>query len=293
MSLPVTALPAGAYAEVIGDPIGHSKSPVIHGYWLLSLGLAADYRRAHVKADALPAYFAERRNDPAWRGCNVTVPHKSAVLPLIDRMEPIAARLGAVNTGFRAPDGALVGTNTDAAGFLEPLRPLLARSHLFRMARLIGTGGAAAAIAHALADEGFAVVVIGRDEGKAQALADALPGEHYAAPLADFAVPTDFAFDDRAGCLDLVVNATTLGMSGQPPLQLDLSHVPPGSIIYDIVYAPLETPLLARARVAGLRTIDGLHMLVGQAALAFERFFGQPPPRDRLHDAELRTRLVA
>ncbi len=106
-----------------------------------------------------------------------------------------------------------------------------------------------------------------------------------------FCDATDFAFDDRAGCLDLVVNATSLGMVGQPPLGFDLSHAPPGSIVYDIVTAPIETPLLAAARAAGLQTVDGLEMLIGQAAVAFRLFFGAEPPRGR--DAELRALLTA
>ena len=279
------------FAEVIGDPIAHSKSPIIHRFWLERLGLAGEYRRCAVSPDALADHLVQRRAEPGWRGCNVTVPNKQAILPLLDHVDPAAARIGAVNTVVRAADGALKGYNTDGIGFLEPLRPVLARTHLFRMARLIGTGGAALGIADALARENITVVVIGRDSDKARAIADSLPGEHHAAALSMLATPTDFAFDDRVGLLDLVINATTLGMIGQPPLLIDWSHVPPGSIVYDIVYAPLETPLLAEARARGLPTIDGLHMLIGQAAAAFRLFFGVDAPR--AHDAELRALLTA
>jgi shikimate dehydrogenase len=280
------------YAEVIGDPIAQSKSPAIHRFWLEALGLPGDYRHAHVKAEDLAAYLDARRIDPDWRGCNVTMPHKQAVIPLLDRLDPSAERIGAVNTIVREPDGTLTGHNTDAAGFLEPLRPFLGRQHLFRMARVLGTGGAARAIVSALAGEGFVLVLAGRDTAKAGALLTELTeGEHHVAPLDHFATPTDFAFDDRAGCLDLIVNATSLGMAGQPPLAFDLSHAPPGSIVYDIVTAPLDTPFLQQARAAGLRTVDGLEMLVGQAAVAFRLFFGAEPPRGR--DAELRTILTA
>ena len=280
------------YAEVIGDPIAQSKSPVIHGFWLEALGLSGEYRRAHVTADGLSAYLTERRADPDWRGCNVTMPHKQAVIPLIDRLDRSAQRIGAVNTIVREEDGSLIGHNTDAAGFLEPLRPFLHQQHLFRMARIFGTGGAARAIVSALANEGFTLVLAGRDTAKAEALlAELAPGEHHVAPLDHFANATDFAFDDRAGCLDLIVNATSLGMTGQPPLAFDVSHAPPGSIVYDIVTAPPETPFLEAARVAGLCTIDGLEMLVGQAAAAFKLFFGAEPPRD--HDGELRAVLTA
>lgn len=282
-----------AYAEVIGDPIAQSKSPAIHGHWLANAGIDADYRAAHVRGDDLAAYITARRADPAWRGCNVTMPHKQAVMPLLDRIEPVAARIGAVNTVLPV-NGELVGTNTDAAGFLEPLRGELATSHYFRMARVIGTGGAARAVIAALADAGLVLVVAGRDTGKALALLDELApgGEHHVAPLDHFAAPTDFAFDDRAGCLDLVVNATSLGMVGQPPLAFDFSHVPPGSICYDIVTAPLATPFLTEAAARGFRTIDGLAMLIGQAAAAFERFFGAAPPREA-GDADLRRKLGA
>ncbi len=280
------------YAEVIGDPIAQSKSPIIHGFWLEKLGIEADYRACHVTPEALPDYLAARRKDPLWRGCNVTMPHKQAIMPLIDRIDPPAGEIGAVNTVLNGSDGGLSGTNTDASGFLEPLKRDLAQTHYFRMARIIGTGGAARAIITALANEGFTLVVAGRDPGKARALLDELApkGEHHAAPLAHFAEATDFAFDDREGCLDLIVNATSLGMAGQPPLPFDWSHAPPRAIAYDIVTYPLDTPLLQAARAAGHRTIDGLAMLIGQAAVAFEKFFGAPPPRQ--HDDELRKRLT-
>lgn len=280
------------YAEVIGDPIVQSKSPAIHGFWLGELGIDADYRAAHVTGQGLAAYLAERRTDPNWRGCNVTMPHKQAVMPLLDTIDPLAARVGAVNTIVRGEDGRLAGHNTDVPGFLEPLEPLLAQSHLFRMARVIGTGGAARAIIAGLAGHNFVLVLAGRDPGKARALLDELDptGEHHAIDLAHFARATDFAFDDRAGCCDLVVNASLLGMTGQPPLTFDWTHAPPGSVAYDIVTSPLDTPFLKAARAAGLRTIDGLSMLIGQADYAFAHFFGQRPPR--AHDAELRRRIT-
>ena len=279
------------YAEVIGDPIAQSKSPAIHNHWLRKAGIDAEYRACHVRAEGLADYLAERRSDPDWRGCNVTMPHKQAVIPLLDRLDPLAAKIGAVNT-IVPEDGVLVGYNTDAGGFLEPLRSLLDRQHLFRMARVLGTGGAARAIVAALATENVVIVLAGRDSGKARALLDELDpsGEHHAVDLTHFVEPTDFAFDDREGCFDLVVNASPLGMTGQPPLALDLSHIPPGSIVYDIVTDPLDTPLLEAARSAGFRTVDGLSMLIGQAAAAFERFFGVAPPREP-GDAALRAQL--
>ena len=291
MTTPSPPSASRPYAEVIGDPIAQSKSPAIHDFWLEELGIEADYRRCHVAAAGLGDYLASRRSDPLWRGCNVTMPHKQAVMPLLDRIDPLAARVGAVNT-IVPEDGGLAGYNTDVPGFLEPLQPLLAETHLFRMARVIGTGGAARAIVAGLAGHGFVIVLAGRDPAKARALLDELDpeGEHHAVDLSHFADPTDFAFDDREGCADLVVNASLLGMAGQPALRFDWSHAPPGSVAYDIVTAPLDTPFLKGARAAGFAAIDGLTMLIGQADHAFARFFGQHPPRAR--DAELRSRIM-
>ena len=280
------------YAEVIGDPIAQSKSPVIHKFWLKQLGIAADYRACQVTTAGLADYFAARRRDPEWRGCNVTMPHKQAVMPLLDGLDPLAARVGAVNTVVPGVDRLLQGFNTDVPGFLEPLQTLLAAPHLVRMARIFGAGGAARAIVAALADHGFTLVLAARDPAKARELLDELAphGEHHSPPLDHFAQSTDFSFDDRTQLFDLVVNASPLGMTGSPPLLLDLSHIPPGSVVYDIVTNPHETPLLQAAGAAGFATIDGLAMLIGQAAAAFELFFGEPAPRD--HDADLRALLT-
>lgn len=282
----------GRFAEVIGDPIAQSRSPEIHNFWLAKLGIAGEYRACRVGSDGLDEYLASRRHVDRWLGCNVTMPHKQEVVPLLDALDPGAAKLGAVNTVVREADGTLCGYNTDVAGFLEPISQMLAREHLFRMARVIGTGGAARAITYALAKEGFTLVVAGRSAEKARALLDELVrgGEHHAIELEHFAQPTDFAFDDRSGCLDLVVNASPLGMKGFPPLPFDWSHAPPGSIAYDIVTSPVDTNFLAGARRAGHEAIDGLAMLVGQAAIAFEKFFGITPPREQ--DPELREILL-
>jgi shikimate dehydrogenase len=282
------------YAEVIGDPIAHSKSPLIHGFWIEKLGIEANYERCHVPPDALDDHLAQRRLDQDWRGCNVTIPHKQAVMAMLDRIDPHAEAIGAVNTIVRTWDGGLTGYNSDGGGFMEPLRPLLAHSHLLRMARIIGSGGAARAITHALADDGFTIAIIARDQNKALDILreiDAQASESMTASIESWAEPTAFEWDDRSGVVDLVVNTTSLGMHGQAPLVIDFSHVPPGALVYDIVYSPLETPLLAEARARGLKTFDGLEMLVGQAAVAFERFFGRPAPRE--HDAELRALLTS
>lgn len=280
------------YAEVIGDPISQSKSPKIHGFWLEQLGLKANYGSQRVTTNTLDKYISERREDPLWRGCNVTMPLKQAIMPLIDAIEPHAKAIGAINTVFRGEGERLVGTNTDTVGFLEPLRSVLSQEHLFRMARIIGNGGAARAIVSALSECNFTFVVAARDETRARAMLDELVphGEHYTAPLDHFAEPTDFDFDDREGCLDLVVNASPLGMQGQSELVFDWSHAPPGSIAYDIVTDPVETHFLKGASLAGLSTIGGLSMLIGQAAAAFEKLFGEAPHRS--FDAQLLEELA-
>ncbi|WP_019515335.1 shikimate dehydrogenase family protein [Sphingomonas sp. Mn802worker] len=265
------------YAEVIGDPIAHSKSPLIHRFWLGQLGIDADYRATRVAAGELAAYFADRAADPDWRGCNVTVPHKVATLDHVPDPGDVRGSIGAANTVFRTLDG-LAATNTDAAGFLSPIADLdLAGKPVV----VVGAGGAARAILFALSKVGVGpVTLLNRTPLKGAALLSTFGLKGQALPLTARLPPAA-----------LLVNASTLGMTGQPPLELDLLSLPADAIVYDIVYAPIETELLTRAHERGLDTIDGLDMLIGQAALAFELLFGQPAPRD--HDEELRERLLA
>lgn len=265
------------YAEVIGDPIAHSKSPLIHNFWLGKLGIDADYRARRVATDGLGRYFTEKREDPHWCGCNITIPHKIAALEHVSDPGGIKDSIGAINTVARGPDGILFGTNTDAAGFLGPILdvPLEAAPVI-----LVGSGGAANAILFALAQVGAGpITMLARNALKAAGLLARFGLKGEVKPL-DAALPP----------ATLLINASPLGMKGQPMLQLDLSPLPTDSIVYDIVYAPLETPLLRAARARGLETVDGLEMLVGQAALAFELFFDVPPPEG--HDEELRAMLV-
>ncbi|WP_414901071.1 shikimate dehydrogenase [Sphingomonas flavalba] len=277
------------YAEVIGDPIAQSKSPLIHNFWLNRLGIAADYRRQLVAPEGLAAYIASRRADPAWRGCNVTMPHKTAVIPLIDDLDPLAAAIGAVNIVVPR-DGRLFGCNSDVPGFLEPLESRIAAPARAAKPRIlvIGTGGAARAVVHALWDAGFAITLVGRTADRATALAAEVAGAD-ATTIATAALSDGDVLADES--IAAVVNATSLGMTGQPPLPLSLDRLGPDAVVYDIVYSPLETPLLAAARRRGLRIIDGLEMLVGQAAMGFRLFYGQPPPR--ADDAALRALLLA
>ena len=266
------------YAEVIGDPIAHSKSPLIHNFWLQSLEIEAEYRKTHVKPDGLAAYFLERRADPDWLGCNVTIPHKIAVMDYTDDPGGVRERIGAMNTIACETGGPLVGTNTDAGGFLQPL---LRDKWKGQSAVLVGAGGAVRAILFALASLGVQeITVMARDPAKGQALLDRGGIKGWVIGM-DSPVPP----------ADLLVNGSPLGMVGQPPLDLDLAPLPDSATVYDIVYAPLETDLLKAARARGLKTLDGLEMLIGQAALAFDIFFDAQAPRER--DEELRALLLA
>jgi shikimate dehydrogenase len=266
------------YAEVIGDPIAQAKSPAIHGFWLQKAGLDGDYGARLVRVADLAGYVAERREDPAWRGCNITVPHKIAALALADRVDEAARAIGATNCLYRDSDGNLAATNTDAPGFAEKLSGVALAG---KRAVVIGAGGAARAVLAALRGCGIGeVVVLNRSQDKARALLGELGLSGRAGPPGA-RLPADCA---------ILVNASTLGMTGQPPLEIDLAPLEDGCIVYDIVYAPLETELLAAARRRGLPTIDGLSMLIGQAATAFEHFFGHPASRQSDH--ELRALLT-
>jgi shikimate dehydrogenase len=264
------------YAEVIGDPIAHSKSPLIHNFWLEKLGIEAEYRKTHVRADELAAYFLKRRADPDWLGCNVTIPHKVAVMDYANDPGRVGDLIGAMNTIACETGGPLIGTNTDAGGFLAPLASMQWKG---TNALIIGAGGAARAILYALGQIGVCeVTIMARDAAKAHALLDR-------AGIAGRVI----GMTDSVPPVDLLVNSSPLGMSGQAPLMVDLAPLPDHAVVYDIVYVPLETALLKDARARNLATIDGLEMLIGQAALAFEIFFDALAPRD--HDAELRALL--
>lgn len=249
------------YAEVIGDPIGHSKSPLIHKFWLRKLGLVGDYRAIRVTPDELPAYFEARRADLDFRGCNVAMPLKEAAFALFDT-DPVTRRIGALNTVVRY-ENTLRGTNTDWQGLNLALDTV--RLDPQRVA-IVGTGGAArAALAEMRMQKPPHVVLISRNPDKATALLDhfELSGE----ALRLGAVPE----------ADLLINASPLGMAGYPPLDLDLAGLTEGATVLDMVYDPLETPLIQAARARGLRAIDGLTMLIEQAGMAFALFFKESP----------------
>jgi shikimate dehydrogenase len=272
------------YAEVIGDPISHSKSPLIQNFWLKKRGIDAEYRACHVRPEELADYCARRRGDAEWRGCNVTIPHKQAVMTLLDEVDERAQRVGAVNTVMPVGHGRLAGANTDVDGIAEAVT---AASLAGRTAAVIGAGGAArAAFVFLAGSKCSAVRVIARSPKKA---ADAAQDCGLDAEI--------LSFDDARTGLEgasLLVNATQLGMARQPPMPgliLDaLDRLAREAVVFDMVYAPLKTQLLDAAKRMGLGTSDGLVMLVGQAATAFEKFFGEPAPRQ--YDEELRRMLI-
>jgi shikimate dehydrogenase len=261
------------YAEVIGDPIAHSKSPLIHNFWLEKLGIDAEYRACHVRPAQLADYFAQRREDEDWRGCNVTIPHKEAVAALIDETDAMVSGIGAVNAVVRGKDGKLAGTNTDVVGIADAVAGMQLSG---RIAVVIGAGGAARAAFWYLATRGCASVrVLARSPEKAVRAAS---DNGLAIDAISFTPASGAALSGAS----LLINATQLGMIGQEPMPRTLLDALPDmasdALVFDMVYAPLETELLRTARERGMRTADGLVMLVGQAGQAFELFFGRSPP---------------
>ena len=272
---------AERFAEVIGDPIAHSKSPLIHGFWLAKLKFDGDYRATHVRPEDLAAYIAARRKDPDWLGCNVTVPHKEAIVPHVDALTETAREVGAVNLVFGR--GRLTGGNTDVAGIVNALGP----APVERVC-LIGSGGAALAAVAAFRLMGVRHLGLNvRNQAKGAALLERSGLAGRVGPVDDPA--------NLAGA-DLIVNASILGMTGQSAMPArvleEVARLGNDDVtVFDMVYAPLETPLLAAARGRGLRTVDGLAMLIGQAADAFQLLFGAAPPRQ--DDIELRALLTS
>lgn len=255
-------------AFVIGHPIAHSRSPMLHGYWLKRYGIAGSYEAVDVAPEALGAFFAGF-DDTGWTGGNVTVPHKTAVIPFLRHIDEAARAIGAVNTIWRE-GGDLVGGNTDAAGFLGNLDELAPGWDAgTKRAVVLGAGGAARAVVHGLRSRGLDIAVCNRTAASAHALA-----VHLGQGVTGHGMEALPALLQEAG---LLVNTTSLGMTGQPRLEVDLSPLSPNAIVCDIVYVPMETELLRSARERGNRTVDGLGMLLHQAVEGFEHWFGLRP----------------
>jgi shikimate dehydrogenase len=256
-------------AGVAGWPIKHSRSPLIHRYWLERLAVAGEYELFPVPPGDFPKFAASIGRD-GLLGSNVTVPHKEAAFAACERRTGVAEALGAVNVLWRE-NGCLWGDNTDVEGFLANLDETApgwdARR---RRALVVGAGGGARAVLYALRSRGFErIVVVNRTLARAEALAQAFGDRIVALPWGGLA--------EALRGVDCLVNASTLGMAGQPPLDLDIAALPAEAIVADIVYVPLRTPLIEAAGRRGLRTAEGLGMLLHQAAPAFERWFGRRP----------------
>ncbi len=259
-------------AGIMGWPVGHSRSPALHNFWLEEQGIDGVYVPLAVR----PERFEQAlRGLPAlgFRGCNLTIPHKQAALAIVDRVEPVARRMGAINTIIVAEDGSLEGRNTDAYGFREHLRESAPGWNAESgPAVVLGAGGAARAVVAALMAAGVAEIrLVNRTRGRAETLADDLREGAVRISVLDW--------DLRARALHdagILVNTTSLGMDGQPGLDLDISGLPAAAVVVDIVYVPLETGLLAAARARGHAVVEGLGMLLHQGRPGFEAWFGAP-----------------
>ncbi len=257
-------------AGVMGWPVTHSRSPRMFGYWLDKYGIDG----AYVPLAVEPRHFGQALRVSAvmgFRGINITVPHKTAALEVVDEADEAARRIGAVNAITVRDDGSLLGVNTDGYGFMAHLRAQAPRWRAEQCpAVVIGAGGASRAICAALCDAGVPEVrIVNRTTARAEAVALEV-GE----PIKVFPwIARNSALEDAS----LVVNATTQGMVGEPALDLDIAGLGKDAVVYDIVYAPLETPLLKAARTAGHTTVDGLGMLIHQARPSFKAWFGRDP----------------
>ena len=269
-------------AGVMGWPVAHSRSPVLHTYWIEHYGLRGAYVLLPVQPQQLPAAIAGLKV-LGFAGCNLTIPHKVASLQLVDAVDPVARRIGAINTIVVGADGSTRGVNTDGFGFLHSL---LEEHPRWRAdagpAAVLGAGGAARAVIVSLQEQGAPEIrILNRTLATARSLAD-----EFGQPVR--AVP----WEQRSAALDgcaLLVNTTNQGMSGQPALDLNLDTLPGHALVADVVYIPLETPLLVAARGRGNPTVNGLGMLLHQARPAFEAWFGVLPDVT----PQLRQRVLA
>ena len=258
------------HACVVGQGISHSRSPVIHGYWINLYGLDADYTIRDVSPDQLPGVIAQVRSGDL-EGCNITVPHKQAVAALLDAVDPAALATGSINTIYRADDGRVRGTSTDGQGYLAHLLQCWPDFKADGSSVVVlGAGGAARSIVAALLDAGAAIIfVANRTPAKVAPLAMLDPARVRAVH--------DDALADVAEQASLVINTTSLGTGGKGAYPFPVKATPAHCIISDIVYVPLETPMLKQARQHDRRTLDGLGMLLHQAVDGFNLWFGIKP----------------
>ena len=266
----MTTLDNTIKAGVLGWPVGHSLSPRLHGFWLGEYGVDGTYEPLPVRPEDFEAAL---RNlpDQGFAGVNVTVPHKEAAFETVDTLDAVSKRIGAVNTVVINADGSLAGSSTDGFGFLENLKEgAPGWSASTGPAVVLGAGGASRAVTAALLDAGApGVKLVNRTLSRAEQLARDVGGAITVVP-----------WDDRVAALSdagILVNTTTLGMEGEESLEIDLDPLPPQAVVTDIVYAPLETPLLQQAAKRGNPTVDGLGMLLHQARPGFRQWFGVEP----------------
>lgn len=259
-------------AGIMGWPVAHSRSPLLHGFWIEQTGVDGAYVPLPVRPEDV-AEALRALSILGFRGCNLTIPHKQLALAVADRIEPLARRIGAVNTIIVASDGKLEARNTDAFGFRENLRETAPDwNPASGPAVVLGAGGSARAVVAALADAGVSEIrVVNRTISRAEALARDL-----AAPTTRISVHPWREASTVQRDAGLLANTTSLGMAGEPPLDLDLSQLPLSAPVVDIVYVPLETELLAVARRRGHLVVDGLGMLLHQGRPGFEAWFGAP-----------------
>ncbi|WP_298964377.1 shikimate dehydrogenase [uncultured Roseibium sp.] len=260
-------------SAVTGHPVAHSRSPLVHGYWLKKHGLAGSYDRIDVAPESAEAFFGDFAAS-GLVGANVTVPHKEVAARACDWLDEAAQSMGAANTLWLDANGRLCGANTDGLGFLGNLDQLAPGWDVSReSAVVLGAGGAARAIVWALLSRNFTRVhIVNRTLEKAKVIA----GEFGSKTTAH-----DWnSLGTLLGKTDLLVNTTSLGMAGKPPLKIDLNTLPRSALVTDIVYVPLQTSLLKRAAERGNPTVDGLGMLLHQAVPGFERWFGVRPEVD-------------
>jgi shikimate dehydrogenase len=271
---------ASKKAFVTGHPVKHSRSPKIHGHWLARHGIDGSYEAIDVAPEDFAAFVKTLRAN-GYRGGNVTIPHKEAAFALAERRDQAAQEIGAVNTLW-FEDGVLWGGNTDAHGFAANLDDHAPGWAGKGAVVVLGAGGASRAVIHALKERGVADIrIVNRTLARAMELRDRFGAGVSAHGLA--------ASGELLGDAGLLVNTTALGMHGNEGLSADPARLPDHAIVTDIVYVPLETPLLAAARARKLKTVDGLGMLLHQAVPGFERWFGVRPQVT----AELRTLIVA
>ena len=272
----VTISGKAALAGVLGWPVSHSRSPLLHNYWFERYRLDGVYVPLAVKPADLTAVITALPR-MGFRGCNVTLPHKEQMLQLVDDVDPLAAEIGAVNTVLVDEDGGLRGLNTDGIGFLAHLSATVpAWPDEVERVVLIGAGGAARALAATFIAEGVTeLAIVNRTVERARTLLDRLDHGQTRTKV--------IGWEGRDAALDgaqLLINTSSLGMTGQPPLELSLEHLPAGAIVADIVYAPLMTALLEVAGRRGHRTVEGLGMLLHQAVPGFAHWGGVTPEVD-------------